>query len=401
MTARHVRFGVDRVARHPHLLPRASRVGLVTNQAARPAGEPSTPSRVALREAGVPLVRLFSPEHGLSALGEDGAPMTDATDPVTGLSIVSLYGERFAPPDEALADLDLVLFDIPDVGARFYTYAWTLSHVLESCARTGTPLVVLDRPNPLGGRLDRAEGPLLDEAHCASFIGRWAIPIRHALTLGELATHWALTRVRAAPLHVIRCEGWARDACWPALGLPWIPTSPSMPSFASAMVYPGLCLFEATNLSVGRGTDAPFQCIAAPWLDAPGVIAALSPAARTGVTLHPGSCTPTLGPHRGTPCAAVWIAVDDVETVRPVALGLSLLAAVIRRHERHFAWATYPTAANPTGGDHFARLVGERGIAARLLETDRPVSDDEVARWTAVPSWPAAVRDALLYGPAN
>jgi len=392
-----VRFGVDRVARDPDLLPRAARVGLVTNQAARPAGRPETPSRVALLEAGVPIVRLFSPEHGLSATGEDGAPMRDADDAVTGLPIVSLYGERFAPPDATLADLDLLLFDIPDVGARFYTYAWTLSHVLESCARTGTPLVVLDRPNPLGGALASAEGPMLDEASCASFIGRWAIPIRHSLTLGELALHWAMTRVRAAQVDVITCDGWGRDRQWPSLGVPWIATSPSMPSFGSAILYPGTCLFEATTLSVGRGTESPFRCVAAPWLDPAAVIAALPPAVTTGVRLHPGRCTPSVAPYRGTACAAVQLDATDPAAVRPVALGLALLAAVIRHHPRDFAWAPYPTAANPGGGDHFARLVGQRGIAERLLDTDARVSSEEIVRWTAVPGWAGAVRDALRY----
>lgn len=392
-----IQFGVDRVTRYPGLLPPAARIGLVTNQAARPAWRPQVPSRVALLEAGVSLVRLFSPEHGLSAMGEDGAPMIDAADPVTGLPIVSLYGERFAPPDASLADLDLVLFDIPDVGARFYTYAWTLSHVLESCARTGTPLVVLDRPNPLGGVLARAEGPMLDEQCCASFIGRWAIPIRHSLTLGELALHWAMTRVRTAQVDVIACDGWSRDRTWPSLGVPWIPTSPSMPSFASALLYPGTCLFEATTLSVGRGTETPFQCIAAPWLDAAGVLSALPAALATGVRPVPGHCTPQLGPYRGEACRAVRLEVVDAAAVRPVALGLALLGAVARHHPRDFAWAAYPTTANPTGGDHFARLVGQRQIAARLLDREDAPGVEEIGEWVAVPTWGDAVRDALLY----
>lgn len=397
MTAPLVQFGVDRVTRDPDLLPAAGRVGLVTNQAARPAARPGTPSRVALLQAGVPLVRLFSPEHGLSAMGEDGAPMIDAADPVTGLPIVSLYGERFAPTDASLADLDLVLFDIPDVGARFYTYAWTLSHVLESCARTGTPLVVLDRPNPLGGQLAHAEGPLLDEARCASFIGRWPIPIRHSLTLGELARHWALTRVRSAQVEVIACDGWARDHFWPSLGVPWIPTSPSMPSFASALLYPGTCLFEATTVSVGRGTETPFQLVAAPWLDAHGVIDALGPSPLEGLRLRPGSCTPQLAPYRGEACAAVVIETFDPAKLRPVALGLTLLSAIARHHPREMAWAAYPTAANPTGDDHFARLVGQLGIAERVFDVRTPVLASEIAEWTAVPGWAGEVRDALLY----
>lgn len=398
MTASPVRFGVDRVVDHPPLLPAATRVGLVTNQAARLAGNAERQGRVALLKAGVPLVRLFSPEHGLSAQGEDGAPMRDAIDPATALPIVSLYGERFAPPDESIADLDLVLFDIPDVGARFYTYTWTLSHVLESCARTRVPLVVLDRPNPLGGLLSNAEGPLLDEATCSSFIGRWPIPIRHGLTLGELAMHWALTRVRDAQVEVITCQGWARAQQWPALGLPWVPTSPAMPSFQSAQLYPGMCLFEGTNLSVGRGTDAPFRHIAAPWLDPSRVIDAMTICDDDAVTLHADVVTPTQHPHVGQACAALRVDVASAERVRPVAFALRLLAAVIRTHREHFQWTTYPTAANPSGEHHFARLVGVRTIAPMLEDASVSMTRERAASLTHPGDWSDAVREALLYG---
>ena len=392
-----VRFGVDRVVGAPALLPPAARIALVTNDAARLANDASRRARVALLDAGVPLVRLFSPEHGLSAVGDDGAPMRDGIDAATGLPVVSLYGDRFAPPDESLADLDLVLFDIPDVGARFYTYAWTLSHVLESCARTATPLAILDRPNPLGGLLEAAEGPLLDEAQCASFIGRWSIPVRHSLTLGEMARHWAATRVRQVQLSVIPCEGWRREWQWPALSLPWIPTSPAMPSFASALFYPGTCLFEGTNLSVGRGTDAPFQCVAAPWLDAGRVLSQLQLPPEWGVQLHADAATPAQGPYAGELCQAVRLEALAPARVRPVAVGLALMAAIIRVHPRKFAWAPYRTAANPGGSDHFARLVGVRTIAPRLLDTSAPVTSALVHEWTSTGNWASAVGDALLY----
>lgn len=397
MTRPHVRFGVDRVVESPALLPPASRIGLVTNEAARLAGDASRPGRVALLHAGVPLTRLFSPEHGLSAVGDDGAPMRDGVDAATGLPIVSLYGARFAPPDESLADLDLVLFDVPDVGARFYTYAWTLSHMLESCARTGTPLVVLDRPNPLGGLLDAAEGPLLDESQCASFIGRWSIPVRHSLTLGELARHWARTRVRQAHVAVVTCDGWRRGWMWPALGVPWVPTSPAMPSFASALVYPGTCLFEGTNLSVGRGTDAPFQRIAAPWLDPERVLDAVQWSPAWGVQLAADTVTPAQGPYAGESCQALRLEAPAPARARPVAAGIALMAAVIRAHPRDFAWAPYHTAANPGGGDHFARLVGVRHIAPRLLDLASPVTPALVQEWTATGDWASAAAEALLY----
>ena len=397
MTASPVRFGIDRVVDSPSILQPAARVGLVTNHSARLAGDVTRAGRVALLDAGVPLVRLFSPEHGLSARGDDGAPMHDAVDPTTGLPVVSLYGDRFAPPDDSLADLDLVLFDVPDVGARFYTYTWTLSHVLESCARTRVPLVVLDRPNPLGGVLSSAEGPRLDEATCASFVGRWSIPIRHALTLGELAMHWAQTRVRGAQLEVMRCEGWSRDQQWPSLALPWVPTSPAMPSFASAQLYPGLCLFEGTNLSVGRGSTIPFQWVGAPWLDAALVIDAMAVNEGDAVTLHAEPLTPTEYPYRGEACVGVRVRVTDAERVRPVALALRLMAAVVRTHRQHFAWSTYPTAANPSGEHHFARLAGVRTIAQPLEDATVRLTPALLAAWTSTGDWDVSVREALLY----
>ena len=367
---------------------------MVTNDAARLAADANRLSRVALLDAGVPIVRLFSPEHGLSAAGDDGAPAPDGTDPRTGLPVVSLYGERLAPTRASLADLDLVLFDIPDVGARFYTYLWTLSHVMESCAQAGTPLVVLDRPNPLGGDLDAAEGPMLDEEHCASFVGRWAIPIRHSLTFGELARYWQRTRIRGLALHVVACDGWRRRHRWPSLSLPWVRTSPAMVSFDSALLYPGTCLFEGTTLGVGRGTNAPFRRIVAPWLR-PEVVAA--EVHDPTVRLSRGHVVPDQPPYAGVPCASLEIEVLDEGRVRPVALALSLLAAIMRTHRARFAWAPYPTAANPSGADHFARLAGPRDIAPFLEALGGAPSPSEIARWTDVGRWPDAVREMLLY----
>jgi uncharacterized protein YbbC (DUF1343 family) len=177
MNASSYTAGIDRLLASPPDW-RHSRIALVTNEGATTSG--FRPSRQALLAAGFRLVKLFSPEHGLSATGPDGQRMADGYDRLTGLPVLSLYGSRLAPDEEALADVDLVLFDVPDIGARFYTYLWTLTHVMEACARFGRRLVIADYGNPLSGRLELAEGPLLDEAHCSSFIGRWALPVRHS-----------------------------------------------------------------------------------------------------------------------------------------------------------------------------------------------------------------------------
>lgn len=397
-----MRFGVDRLLEDPSALRGARRVGLVTNNAARTAGDVTRYSRVALREAGIPLVRLFGPEHGLIATAPDGAAIADGMDPMTGLPVVSLYGDRMRPAPAMLEDLDAVCFDIPDVGARFYTYTWTLYHLLAACAATGTRVLVCDRPNPLGGV--RAEGPLLDPS-CASFIGEDAIPVRHGLTHGELARLWQREHWPQLRLDVIPCHGWDATCAWPAIGLPWVPTSPAMPRFESAIWYPGLCLFEATTCSVGRGTDAPFTCIAAPWLDPLAIIDAVPEAGHYGARLEATQITPTQAPHAGIPCPAVRVSLPldakdrtaiaryiAVET-RPVALGLALLGAVHRVHAEAFAWAAYPTAANPSGADHFSRLIGRRDVAEQLASA----SHDERLAWTAVAAWLPRAAAVWLY----
>lgn len=402
-----VRFGIDvlleRLTQAGGPPPAWRRVGLVTNDAARLGTDATCRTREGLLRAGVPLQRLFGPEHGLIATAIDGARVDDTIDTVTGLPVVSLYGARMRPTAEQLGDLDVLLFDIPDVGARCYTYAWTLFHALRACADVSVPLLVLDRPNPLGGCLHVAEGPVL-EKECRSFIGEDDIPLRHSLTLGELARLWQREHWPAAMLEVVPCEGWNRKQAWPAVGRPWIPPSPAMPSFESTIWYPGTCLFEATNLSVGRGTDVPFAQIGAPWLRAEAVIERVAgEAAQIGARLRACEFMPTEGPWRGTSCRgirivdatppdgdrSVWIA----QTTRPVQLGLALLDAIVRQHPDDFSWAHYPTAANPTGTDHFARLIGRADLHAAMGAQSR---EDRIGL-TAVPDWRERCALARLY----
>lgn len=389
-----VLFGIDQVLAAPGLLH--GRLGLVTNDAARTATDPTLSTRLALPRAGCELVRLFSPEHGLDANAADGAAVGDSFDTLTGLPVVSLYGERLRPPRQTLADLDAILFDIPDIGARFYTYIWTLWHLLEACAEAGLPLVVLDRPNPLGGDLAVAEGPMLDVARFGSFVGRAAMPIRHSLTVGELARLWNAERKLKADLEVVPCCGWSRAMHWPDTGLPFVPTSPAIASYEAALLYPGLCLFEATNLSVGRGTPLPFQVLGAPWLKAAVTARAFNALALPGVQAATTNFTPSQPPHANEDCAAVKLSVIDAQQFRPVRSGLHLLATVIRCHREQFFWADYPTAANPTGQAHFERLVGEAGLR-ELLEEDPPDLAERLEHETPARDWPERTRQALLY----
>ena len=391
-----VRFGVDQLAEGATKLGRAARVGLVTNDAARLSRDVSVRSRIALLDAGVPLVRLFGPEHGLSGQAADGVAVTDNVDSATGLPVVSLYGERMRPAAGALEDLDAVLFDVPDVGARFYTYTWTLYHVMAACEQAGVDVVVLDRPNPLGGDLLLAEGPILDLAH-RSFVGDDAIPIRHQLTLGELARLWRRERFPRVRLTVIPCAGWTRAMTWGDTGLPWVPTSPSMPSIESVQLYPGTCLFEATNLGVGRGTDTPFQVIGAPWLDSHRVLRALEKSAIRGVAFSETTFTPSISPYKGEPCRGLRMGVSSATDARPVAIGLQTLATIAALHRTHFRWARYPTAANPVGEGHLERLLGRGDVRHVLDETPDAVDATCIAAWTSISGWRERVQDVLCY----
>lgn len=392
-----VQFGIDGVLAASDRLP--ARLGLVTNDAARTATDPGLPSRLALKRSGVDLVRLFSPEHGLGADVADGAPVTDGIDSLTGLPVTSLYGTSVRPPPEALEGLGAVLFDLPDVGARFYTYIWTLSHVMEACAEAGVRVVVLDRPNPLGGAMSSAEGPILDVEAFGSLLGRAAIPIRHSLTAGELARLWKKEWKLDLELEVIPCLGWRRSMHWPETGLPFVPTSPALPSYESALLYPGLCLMEATNISAGRGTERPFQVAGAPWLAAAETARAFNALKLPGIRAEPRPFTPGQDPHAGLRCEGVFLRVTEPGAVRPVAAALHLLAATIRVHGQRFRWATYPTAANPSGEGHFERLVGRGGIRETLEEFPADLGA-RIDGWTSTPGWEERVKEHLLYGEA-
>jgi uncharacterized protein YbbC (DUF1343 family) len=391
-----IAFGVDRLIADPALAGAARRIGLVTNDAARLAADPADRARAALVRAELPIVRLFGPEHGLAGGAADGASVRDTVDPLTGLEVISLYGERLRPSYESIADLDLMLFDIPDIGARFYTYIWTLHAIMDACETADVPLCVLDRPNPLGGLMADAEGPVL-EMQFASFIGGEPMPIRHSLTIGELARLWQRERFPSLRLQVIACTGWARAMLWPETGLEFIPTSPAMPSFESALLYPGVCLFEATNLSVGRGTSATFQYVGAPWLDAKMILEVFAPFRTSGVRLDADRFMPTMGIHADLEISCVRIDVLDARAVRPVSLGIRLLAAIIATHRDAFSWATYPTAANPGGEGHFERLVGVGAIRQALENPEAAPRPLPVGAWTTAGDWEDRTRDILLY----
>ncbi len=391
-------FGIDRfiVECAPRL--RSRRVALLTHDAAVTASvpKPLTPSRLAVLHSGVRLVTLFSPEHGIGADTPDGAAVVDGTDQLTGLPVRSLYGSDIRPSRAVLADIELLLVDLQDVGTRFYTYIWTFSHVLEACAEIGVPVWVLDRPNPLGGDLDATEGPIFDESITAGLVGRWAVPIRHSLTIGELARLWNYERSIGADLRVIEMRGWHRSTRWWGLGLPFVPPSPAMPSYETAALYPGTGLLEGLNVNEGRGTTTPFQMAGAPWMCGSALAEALNDLRLAGVIARPVEYTPSSGRYAGRRCSGVMLRVTNDSAFRPVALGFHLIALIWRLHPKRCAWASYPTATNPTGRDHFKRLVGRSDVAPVL---QRPPVDlrDQVSHWTEAPEWSSRTSSHLLY----
>lgn len=397
-------LGVDRlVADVAHFLPASlRRVGYVTSDGAPLGGgaSPRPPTRLALLEAGVPLVCLFSPEHGLQAGGSDGESQPDGQDHLTGLPVWSLYGPRFAPPTEILAGLDAVLFDLQDVGARFYTFLWTLTHVMQACARAGTPLWVLDRPNPSGGDPSWVEGPLPDRGAAPSFLCRWPVPVRHGLTLGEMALLFLREMELDLTLHVVKMTGWKRRTFWPETGISFHPPSPGIPCWEAALLYPGLALFEATNLSVGRGTPWAFQWIGAPWLDPVALLTLLKEPPLPGVEAIPLELplpAPATGGAAGAPCPGIRFEVSEPASVRPVAMGLRLLSLLASRFRSRFEWRPYPTAANPTGEDHQYLLLLRRSLVRTLELQPSRLTPAEIRKAVRAPGWWGRAAPILLY----
>lgn len=382
--------GIDRVAAGHGLDLRGQRLALVTNDVALTSDVRR--GREALVAAGLDLRLLFSPEHGLTGMAREGALMADAVDPVTGLAVRSLYGDTLAPSGEDLAGVDAVLFDLPDIGSRFYTYMWTLSHVIEACAAAGTRLVVLDRPNPLGGDLRRAEGPMLDEERCHSFVGRWSMPIRHCLTIGELARWWVRSRKIDVELEVVAVEGWTRDRTAVAATGHWMPASPAMPSPLTALLYPGTCLLEGVNLSEGRGTAVPFRVLGAPWLESEELASRIQAWQLPGLRATPYPFTPLLRDHAGEACEGVLLAVTDPDALQPVQSLVRVLHAVAELHADRLEERTAPDMPGESPRTALEKLFG-RVDAFREITTG---AWDDPARF-AVPEWTEAVSDSLLY----
>lgn len=330
--------------------------------------------------AGVDLRALFGPEHGITGEAQDMEACDEAEgarDPRTGARVYSLYGSRvesLRPTRAMLADLDVVVVDLQDVGARYYTFAATMGYVLEVAAEVGVRVLVLDRPNPLGGRAIDIEGPGVD-ADFRSFVGAYDLPIRHGLTLAEYARFVVRTQRLDVALEWVPMRGWSRGLAYEDTGLPWVLPSPNMPTVDTAWIYPGQCLVEGTNLSEGRGTTRPFELCGAAWLDGRAWAEAAQPDVGPGLVLRPAVIRPTFHKHGGKRCGAVQLHVTDRWAVRSVRATLALLRAARRLCPDDFAWRA-----------EVYEFVGDRLAIDLLLGSTRPralleagASVDEIA----------------------
>ncbi len=318
-----VKTGLDLMAESKFAALKGKNVGIVTNHTGKTADGTSIID--AMTAAGVNVVALFSPEHGIR--GEKDEKVGDSKDEKTGLPIYSLYGQHRKPTAKMLEGIDTLVYDIQDIGCRFYTYISTLGMILEAGAENKLDVFVFDRPNPIGGSL--VEGPLLDDG-ISNFVAYHKIPLRHGLTVGELAQMFKAERKLDVKLQVVKCQNWRRGETFDHTGLPWRNPSPNMRHLIAAVLYPGIGLIEFTNVSVGRGTERPFEWIGAPWIDGRKLASALNAAGLPGVSFLPTSRTPSSSKHAGKECHGVDIIVTDWNAVKPVELGITL-AVTLRK----------------------------------------------------------------------
>lgn len=317
-----IRNGIDNIDVYADLF-RGKRLGLITAPTGLNADFRST---IDILHEKFHLAAMFSPEHGVRGDLAAGALVDTYMDTATGVPVYSLYrkdSKRLTP--EMLDAVDMVVYDIQDVGARYYTFIYTMLYAMEDCARAGKPFVVLDRINPLDGVT--VEGNVLKEGY-TSFVGNYPLAVRYGLTAGEVATMANSETNLGAELYVVPCEGWSRSMTFPETGRAWIPPSMGIPRFHTALLYPGTCLFEGTNLSEGRGTTAPFELIGAPFVDAELLSKEMNAKGLPGVYFRPSYFKPTFSKHEGVLCNGVYVHVLDERALRPVELGVELLFTV-------------------------------------------------------------------------
>ena len=323
--------GIDVLERQSFVPLRGKHVGLITNQTGVDFRGRRTIDLLAHAQ-GLKLAALFSPEHGIS--GTADASVGDSIDTATGLPIYSLFGQTRRPTSEMLQNVDALVFDIQDAGVRFYTYITTMAYCMEEAAKLHIPFYVLDRPDPLGGEM--IQGPVLDRDR-TSFVGYFPMPVRYAMTLGELAMMFNAENKIGADLHVVAMKDWNRPETYDQTGLRWIPPSPNLRTLNAAFLYPGIEILQAGGVSVGRGTDAPFELFGAPWVHADELATvALNHVNIPGVRFAPAKFTPASDLYKGQSCEGVTIDITDRKALDPMLMGLTIAEALGRLYPERF-----------------------------------------------------------------
>ncbi len=365
-----VTLGIDRLLESPQL--RGRRVGLLSNPASVDAALEHSADRLAGRRD-LELAALFGPQHGFKADVQDNMVETGhGVDTRHRVPIYSLYSETRDPTAEMLAGLDVLVVDLQNVGTRVYTFVYTMANCLRAARRAGLAVVVCDRPNPIGG-VD-VEGPMLLPGF-ESFVGQFPIPMRHGMTIGELARLFNEHFGIGAELTVVEMAGWRREMYWDETGLPWVMPSPNMPTLDTAIVYPGMVLFEGTNLSEGRGTTRPFEISGAPWIDGRALAARMNAHALPGVWFRPVGFEPTFQKHARQACGGCQIHVTDRRAFRPVLTAVTLLAEYRSLGPERFAWRDPPYEY-----EHTKRPIDILAGADRMrLQIDASVPPGEIA----------------------
>jgi uncharacterized protein YbbC (DUF1343 family) len=359
-----VQVGVDVLEEENFDPLRGKRVGLVTNQTGVDAHGRRTID--VLRSApGVRLVALFSPEHGIAGDSRDDV-IKDSTDQTTVLPIYSLYGNTRRPTDEMLKDIDSLVFDIQDAGVRFYTYITTMAYSMEAAASHHIPFVILDRPDPLGGEV--IEGPLLDPGR-TSFTGYFPLPVRYGMTVGELARMFNTENHIGADLRIVLSNNWSRRESYDQTGLDWIPPSPHLRTVSTAFLYPGVEILQAGGVSVGRGTNAPFEVLGAPWIDAEAFAAELNRRTIPGLRFESVRFIPRENPYNDESCQGVRIRITDRDSFRSMRMGLEIAEALNQMYPGQFQLEQVMT------------LLGSQSTIDRLKRGDAP--QDIIASWSA------------------
>ena len=365
-----VKYGIDRIEEYAYLF-RGRHLGMVS--AAGATGADLRPAYIVFHEK-FPLRCLFSPEHGLNGQFGNWEQVVEApTDPQTGAAIVSLFGHGSAHPipKHWMQQLDAIVYDIQDLGTRFYTYISTMIQVMEDCAAAGKELIILDRPAVLGGEI--LEGTLLEDRY-RSFVGPHPLPIRYGLTVGELAQMVNGERKLGCQLQVIPCEGWLRSQMFPDYGNHWVKPSGAIRDFETALLYPGMCLFEATTLSEGRGTDVPFRVVGAPFVDGQTFARDMNRMGLPGVVFQSAVFTPKTSKYLGQRCEGVSIQVTDAGAYRSVLTAVSLLYKLLERYPDSIGFPQSRWSSLP----HIRYLAG-----CDSLDHERPALDRLMVRWEA------------------